>query len=39
MWCVAVTSSAPREELAAADLVVDSLAEVSVASLERRFSF
>lgn len=34
MLCLAVTSSAPREALSAADLIVDSLAEVSVGRLE-----
>ncbi len=34
MWCLAVTASAPREALAQADLVVDSLAEVSVRRVE-----
>jgi HAD superfamily hydrolase (TIGR01509 family) len=38
MWCVAVTSSAPREALAAADLVVDSLAEVTLGRLERELA-
>ena len=33
MWCVAVTSTVSREELAGADLIVDSLAEVSLARL------
>ncbi|MGD9117811.1 MAG: HAD family phosphatase [Dehalococcoidia bacterium] len=35
MHCVAITSSNPREKLAEADLVVDSLAEVSVNDLEK----
>jgi beta-phosphoglucomutase family hydrolase len=34
MHCVAITSSHPREKLAEADLIVDSLAEVSVKDLE-----
>jgi beta-phosphoglucomutase family hydrolase len=34
MHCVAITSTHPREKLAEADLVVDSLAEVSVKDLE-----
>ncbi len=37
MRCVAVTSSAPREALVAADLVVDSLAEVTLDGLEARW--
>lgn len=37
MLCLAVTTSAPREALRAADWVVDSLAEVSLAGLEKRF--
>ncbi|HEY3398772.1 MAG TPA: HAD-IA family hydrolase [Armatimonadota bacterium] len=34
MWCLAVTNSAPREALAAANLIVDSLTEVSLTGLE-----
>jgi cytidine deaminase len=37
MWCLAVTNSAPREALSEADLVVASLAEVSVGTLEEAF--
>ena len=37
MWCVAVTTSALRDALAAADLIVDSLADVSVGRLEGQF--
>ena len=37
MWCLAVTASAPREALSGADLIVDSLVEVSVGELEQRF--
>ncbi len=36
--CVAVTSTVQREELAAADLVVESLAQVSLAGLEALLS-
>jgi len=35
--CIAVTNSFPRERLAAADLVVNSLADVSVETLEHWF--
>jgi beta-phosphoglucomutase family hydrolase len=35
MHCIAITSSHPREKLAEADLVVDSLEEVSVKDLEK----
>ncbi len=35
MHCVAITSTHPREKLAEADLVVDSLEEVSVKDLEK----
>jgi hypothetical protein len=38
MYCLAVTTSAPREALAEADLVVDSLTEVSVGRLEEVFA-
>jgi HAD superfamily hydrolase (TIGR01509 family) len=38
MWCVGLTTSAPPEALAAADWVVASLEEVSVAGLEERFA-
>jgi beta-phosphoglucomutase family hydrolase len=34
MYCVAITSSHPREKLKEADLIVDSLEEVSVKDLE-----
>jgi cytidine deaminase len=37
MWCAAVTNSAPREALGEADLVLDSLAVVSVGRLEGEF--
>ncbi len=37
MWCLAVTTSAPREALAAADLIVDSLAAASVGTLAKEF--
>ena len=35
MYCVAVTTSNPRESLQEADLVVDSLVELTVSSLEK----
>ena len=35
MHCVAITSTHSREKLAEADLIVDSLAEVSVKDLEK----
>jgi beta-phosphoglucomutase family hydrolase len=35
MHCVAITSTHPREKLAEADLIVDSLEEVSVKDLEK----
>jgi beta-phosphoglucomutase family hydrolase len=35
MHCVAITSSHPREKLAEADLILDSLEEVSVKDLEK----
>lgn len=38
MWCVAVTNSTTRENLTPADLVVDSLAEVSLKRLEAQLS-
>jgi beta-phosphoglucomutase len=38
MGCVAITSSQPREKLAEADLVVDSLTDVGVKDLEKLVS-
>jgi HAD superfamily hydrolase (TIGR01509 family) len=37
MYCIAVTNTRPREDLAEADIVVNSLEEVSVKTIEQLF--
>ena len=38
MYCIAVTNTCPREDIAEADIVVNSLEEINVKTIETAFS-
>ena len=38
MYCIAVTNTCPREDLAEADIVVNSLGEITVKTIEELFN-
>jgi hypothetical protein len=38
MYCLGITNTCPREHIAEADIVVDSLTEINVKTIEGLFS-